>query len=95
MPPNLDYLEGRRFCVVFVKVLDIETEHVQLQCMRGRASVERGRLSVVTAEGGMFTVPSSALPSVLPSDGTELLKDAEYFCLVKTDENIAFVPSDN
>ncbi len=95
MPANFDYLEGRRFCVVFVKVLDVETERLQLQCMRGRASVERGRVSVVTAGGGMFTVPSSALPSVLPSDGSELLQDAEYFCLVRTDDNIAFVPSEN
>jgi len=91
MPPNLGYLEGRRFCVVFVRVIDPETERVQLQCLRGRASIERGRLNVVNEVGGVFTVPSSALASVLPSDGSSLLKNAEYFCLVKTDENIAFV----
>jgi hypothetical protein len=95
MPPKLDYLEGRKFCVVFVKVVDPATERVQLQCMRGRASVERGRVSVVGSEGGMFTVPSSALPNILPSDGTPLLKDAEYFVLVRTDDNIEFVPSGN
>jgi len=90
MPPNLKYLEGRKFCVVFIKVLDAATEKVQLQCLRGRASVEPGRLTVVHERGGMFTVPSSALPNILPSDGTALLQDAEYFVLVKTDENIMF-----
>ncbi|MBT3291711.1 MAG: hypothetical protein HN380_30490 [Victivallales bacterium] len=90
MPPNLKYLEGRKFCVVFIKVLDAATEKVQLQCLRGRASVEPGRLTVVHEQGGMFTVPSSALPNILPSDGTALLQDAEYFVLVKTDENIVF-----
>jgi hypothetical protein len=95
MPPNLNYLEGRKFCVVFVKVVDPATERVQLQCMRGRASVERGHLSVVGSNGGMFTVPSSALPNILPSDGTALLQDAEYFVLVRTDDNIEFVAADN
>ena len=95
MPPKLDYLEGRKMCVVFVKVLDAATEKVQLQCLRGRASVEPGRLHVVHAEGGMFTVPSSALPNILPSDGTPLLQDAEYFVLVRTDDNIEFVPPAN
>ncbi len=94
MPANLDYLEGRRFCVVFVKVIDLATERVQLQCLRGRASIERGRLNVVNEVGGVFTVPSTAVASVMPSDGSALLKDAEYFCLVKADENIAFVPSE-
>ncbi len=91
MASSFDYLEGRRFCVVFVKVLDPVHERVALQCFRGRASIERGRVNVVADSGGVFAVPGSALHNILPSDGSRILKDAEYFCLVKTDESIELV----
>ncbi len=85
-------LEGKRFCVVFVKVLDPTTNRVQLQCFRGRASIERGRVNVVAENGSVFTVPGSAMPNIYPSDGTPILKDAEYFVLVKTDPSIDLAP---
>jgi len=88
---SLEYLEGRKFCVVFVKVLDAATERVQLRCLRGRASVERGKVDIMAPNGNVFTVPHSAVPTIMPNDGTELLKDAEYYCLVKVDENIELV----
>lgn len=94
MAVPLDKLEGRKFCVVFVKVIDAATERVQLQCMRGRASVERGRVSCVDANGSSFQIPSISVKNILPSDGTALLKDAEYFCLVKLDESIELVNKD-
>ena len=90
MPQNLEYLEGKKFCVVFVKVLDREAERVQLQCLHGRASIERGKLTVVTENGAVFEVPSSAYGNVLPSDGTKMLKDAEYFVFVRTDDSLEF-----
>jgi hypothetical protein len=88
---DLSHLEGRTFCVVFVKVLDEVRQRVQMQCFRGRASIERGRLNVVAPGGAVFAVPSSAYPSILPNDGTKLLKDAEYFVLVKTDPSLRLV----
>ncbi len=91
MSKGLAYLEGRKFCVVFVKVLDAVSERVQLRCLHGRASIEKGRINVVAPSGNLFTVPGTAMSSVLPSDGTALLKDAEYFCMVKVDDNIELV----
>ena len=88
MIPNLNQLEGRKFCVVFVKVLDPVTEKVQLQCMRGRASIDRGRVSVIDKHGAVFTIPNISIPNIMPSDGTKLLQDAEYFVFVKLDESI-------
>ena len=88
MPHDLDYLEGKKFCVVFVRVVDEVAGRVQLQCFRGRANVERGRLKVINETGVVFPVPSSAFGNVLPNDGTKILLDAEYFVLVKTDENV-------
>ena len=88
MPDNVDYLEGKKFCVVFVKVVDPVKERVQLQCFRGRASIERGKLNVIDPQGAVFTVPGSAMGNILPNDGSKLLRDAEYFCLVKMDDNI-------
>lgn len=88
---DLSYLEGKKFCLVFVKVLDQAKGKVQLQCFRGRANVDHGKLHIVKDNGAMFTVPHSALPTVQPSDGTKLLEDADYYALVKTDENIQLV----
>jgi len=91
MASNLDYLEGRKVCVVFVKVVDKERERVRLQCFRGRGSIERGKLNVVDPNGAVFGVPSSAYPTIMPNDGSDLLKDADYFVLVRTDESIQLV----
>ena len=94
MPLPLHHLEGRRFCVVFVKVLDATDGKVQLRCLRGRADVRQGRLDVVTAGGAVFSVPSSAHGSIQANDGTALLKDAEYFALVRVDDTMEFVSPD-
>jgi len=93
MAGPFDYLEAKKMCIVFVRVVDAERERVQLQCFRGRANVNGGHLSVIAGNGAAFPVPSSALGNILPSDGTELLQDADYFVLVRTDDNIEFVSS--
>ncbi|MBO7741664.1 MAG: hypothetical protein J6S21_03840 [Victivallales bacterium] len=85
---NLEYLQGRRFCVVFVKVLDAATGRVQCRCLRGRANLNNGHLELMQERGPVFTVPATALPTIQPSDGTALLRDAEYFCMVKVSDNI-------
>ncbi|MCF7855208.1 MAG: hypothetical protein K9N51_10465 [Candidatus Pacebacteria bacterium] len=88
---DLNHLEGKKFCVVFVKVIDESAGKVELQALHGRASIEAEKLRCYTPEGVCFAVPNSALPNILPNDGTELLKDAEYFVLVKLDPNIEFM----
>ena len=88
MATRLDYLEGKKLCVVFVKVLEPSTGRVQCRALRGRAPINQGHLDVMTAKGAIFTVPSSAYSSVAPNDGTKILGDADYFCLVKVDPNI-------
>ncbi len=88
MATRLDYLEGKKLCVVFVKVLEPSTGRVQCRALRGRAAINQGHLDVMTAKGAIFTVPSSAYATVAPNDGTKLLGDADYFCLVKVDPNI-------
>jgi hypothetical protein len=95
MAADLRYLEGKKFCVVFVKVLDVKTERVSLQCLRGRADVSAGRLNLVNESGAVFTVPSTAHANILPNDGTKLLRDADYYVLVKTDDNIEFMPPED
>ncbi len=89
-PSRLKHIEGARFCVVFVKVVDPENERVRLQCLHGRASVNTQAVRIITDEGAEFTLPTSALPSVMPSDGTAMLKDADYFAMVKIGPNVEF-----
>ena len=84
----IERIEGRKLCVVFVKVLDEASGKVRLQCLRGRASVDRGKVSVIADDGCTFTVPGTAVPHIMENDGTPLLKDADYFCLVKVDPSI-------
>lgn len=88
-------IEGRKFCVVFVKVVDEIKGKVQLQCLRGRASFDRGKVSVIGEDGSTFTIPGTATNNILPNDGTPLLKDAEYFCFVKVDPSIQLVTKPN
>jgi hypothetical protein len=95
MAVPLKRLEGRKFCVVFVKLLDAATERVQLQCLRGRASVDRGKVSVYNEHGAVFTLPSVSLKNIMPSDGSELLRDAEYFCFVRVDDSMELVSQDS
>lgn len=85
---NLDAYEGCKFCVVFVKVLDEKTQRFQVQTLHGRADVGRGKLSVVGDGGVAFTVPHTALRNILANDGTDILKDCEYYVMVKTDAAI-------
>ena len=91
---NLEYYEGRKFCVVFVKVIDQKAGKMQLKPYFGRASVEDKKLLLMSPEGGSFAVPHTALPNILPNDGTDLLKDCEYYVLVKTDAGIDFEDPD-
>lgn len=93
---SLQYLQGRKFCVVFVKILDAARERFQVQCFRGRADVAGGRLNVVAASGALFTVPGSALGNILPSDGSKVLGDAEFFVMVQAEKDVQFVaPGDD
>jgi hypothetical protein len=39
----------------------------------------------------VFSLPSSSWNTIMPNDGTAMLQDADYFVLVKTDENINLV----
>ena len=93
MAERLDYLEARKFCVVFVKLVDVARNRVRMQCFRGRANVNRGQLTVIDKNGIVFPVPSSAIGNILRNDGTALLRDAEYFVLVRTDDKIDFISS--
>ncbi len=79
----LRHLDGTRFCLVSMTVLDERTQKVKLSPIHGTAEVHPDRLVVVGPSGTQHVVPDSAVPSILPSDGTELLKDAEHYVIVK------------
>lgn len=93
MAVELNYLEGRRLCVVFCKLeeedekgkcTNMEDPKFQIKTMHGRANVLNNQyLECVTSEGGNFKIPPSAYDKIFPSDGTDILKDAEYFVMVK------------
>ena len=80
---SLSYLNGTPFCMVRMMVLDAAAGNVELVPIHGVASVLSDRLVVTEASGCQHVVPDSALPSILPSDGDELLKDAEHYVIVK------------
>ena len=77
------HLNGTRFCLVHMMVLDEKTQQVKLTPIHGVAQVFDDRVVVVESSGGEHVVPDSALPSILPSDGTELLEDAAHYVIVK------------
>ncbi len=81
--------------MVLVKEVDGAPERARIQCLHGRASLDpQGRLELMAEGGFKFSVPNSALPNILPSDGTAMLRDAEYFVMVKLHPDIDFIRSD-
>ncbi len=79
----LGYLDGVRFCMVCMDVLNAATETVKLTPIHGVAKIMPDRLVVEELGGNQMVIPDSALASVLPSDGTAMLGDAEYYVIVK------------
>lgn len=82
---NLKYLEGKKFCVVFVKQTDENDpdSQISMKCLHGRANIDRhGKLNVEGPEFS-FPVPATASKQIMPSDGTPMLKDAEFFVMCK------------
>lgn len=85
MPTDLSYLEGRKFCLVLVRLDDEKQPDgpLKLKCIHGRASVDvQGALRVHTPHESVC-VPSSCYHRVLPNDGTAMLGDAEFFVLCR------------
>jgi hypothetical protein len=80
---DLSYLEGRKFCVVFVAQED--GGPIKMKCLHGRASIHRGMRLSVEGAMGKFDVPPTAYSMIMESDGTEMLRDAEYFVLCKVE----------
>ena len=93
--PDLSYLDGKKMCVVFVKEVPGDTSKAQIQCYHGRADTAENKLAVIDSGGAKFVVPNTALSNILPSDGTALLKDAEYFVMVKLHPDIDFIEPDS
>jgi hypothetical protein len=88
MAYELEQYEGKRFCVVFVKVTekpDGAEPDFQVRCVHGRANIERGMSLVLEHDGGRFVVPRSCYNRILASDGTAMLKDAEFFVMCKVE----------
>jgi hypothetical protein len=80
---QLNHLDGTRFCLVCMNVLNEATQEVKLTPIHGLAKVMPDCLVVVEPSGNRHAIPESALPSILPSDGTAILEDAEYYVIVK------------
>ena len=93
MAVDLKYLEGRKLCVVFCKLeeedkhgkcTNMEEPKFQIKTMHGRANVINNKyVECISSEGGAFKIPPSAYDKIFPNDGTDLLKDCEYFVMVK------------
>jgi hypothetical protein len=81
------YLDGTRFCIVYMTVLDAATQEVELTTVHGRARVLPDRIAVEDRNGKAVSVPHSALGSIYRSDGTDLLKDAEFYVLVRVSDS--------
>jgi len=92
MPVDVSYLEGKSICAVFCKVVNpdapSDSEKFQIRCLHGRANTEGNYLTIESGNGNAFKVPPSAYHQVFPNDGTDILKDAEYFIMIKVSSNM-------
>ena len=84
MPLDLKYLQGKRFCVVLLEDAENpDPTKVKIRPMLGRANFDKNGHLKLEHSDGAFMVPSSCYTSILPSDGTDLLEDAEYYVICK------------
>ena len=99
MPADLSYLEGRKVCIVFCQLKEEETFQkteipdeagFRLKCLHGLGNIVDGKYLKVEGPQGSFQVPPSAYKNIHPNDGTDMLKDAEYFVMVKLDSKMEF-----
>ncbi len=82
MPLDVNFVHGKPFCVVFVNS-DKGEDNLQMKTMHGRAFVDKGALSLKEPSGATFAVPSSAYHHILPNDGTDLLKQCDFYVIVR------------
>lgn len=90
---QLHYLVGKKMCIVFCKLVGEENlkkgeepkdGQFQISTLHGKAKLDdQGYLRVEDDNGDGFNVPQSAYKNIHPSDGTDILKDADYFVMVK------------
>ena len=94
---DLSYLEGKKICVVFCQLkkgIIVDESDPQMeqnfnfQCLHGRANIIKGKQLKIENPEMNFVVPTSCYDRIFPNDGTDILKDAEYFVMVKVDGNI-------
>ncbi|OVE75379.1 hypothetical protein BVX97_04720 [bacterium E08(2017)] len=86
---KLEGIGGKRFCLVYMELIDMEKEQVKLTPVYGTARLHSDKLLLVEKDGNELVVPESALASVYASDGSEILKDAEYYVVVKVGHGIS------
>ena len=97
MAINLGYLEGKKICVVFCQLQNEEEYkngqdpgegNFKLKCLHGLGNIIDGKYLRVEGPQGGFSVPPSAYGNIHPNDGTDLLKDSDYFVMVKLDHKL-------
>lgn len=80
---DLSHINGKSFCLVMMQVIDMVSEQVKLTPIYGTARVLADRMVVEEKSGSQHVIPDSALTAISLSDGNEILKDAEYYVIVK------------
>ena len=66
-----------------MEVLNAATQEVKLTPVHGTARILADSMVVEESDGNRVTVPESALQSILPSDGTPILKNADHYAIVR------------
>ncbi|NQZ56898.1 MAG: hypothetical protein HRT88_05430 [Lentisphaeraceae bacterium] len=99
MAQDINYLQGAKVCVVFCqlkeepkdKSIEPEEGDFRIKCLHGNGLIyEDGQYLRVEGPDGAFNVPPSAYKNIHPNDGTDLLKDCQYFVMVKIDSKMDF-----
>ena len=98
MAQDISYLQGAKVCVVFCqlkeepedKSVEPKEGDFRIKCLHGNGSIIDGKYLKVEGPDGAFSVPPSAYRNIHPNDGTDLLKDCDYFVMVKIDSKMEF-----
>ena len=88
-----------RLCIILMSLMTVSSAATaEIRTWTDRTGKHQVRAELIGVDDdkitcigyhGKFCVPTSANGSILPSDGTPILQDAEYYCFVRVDSRIS------
>ena len=82
---NIEQLKGKKICAVYCRQQDDNpnSDKMQISTLHGIAKIKNNGLYIDVGSGNPIPIPQTSYKNIFPNDGTQMLKDAQYFVMIK------------